>query len=238
MNLSQQDSDLIDKYLQQKLSKEEVEFFQQRMTDDVFAEEVALREQIKAGLTVEARSELRRQMNVWDASESQKVVPLSGHYRWAIAATILVLLGLVFYLFRTTGNDAEALFLSYYKQYPNLVDPIVKGEESAEYSISQLYELGRYEAVIDHVELDSLRLFYLALAQLEMGDFEASIDLLKDLSDKNDYRFHDAAEWYLALAYLRTGDAAAAETLLDSISLTFRHDHRGEADSLLRELRR
>ena len=144
----------------------------------------------------------------------------------AIAASLSLFM-LAYFLYTAKPETPEELFQAYFKPYPNVVDPIVRGENAINKRTEafEAYENGDY-AKASRLFNDLLKekkeagiLLLLGNANLMLGkNAEAKenfITLSKDF-DELDLQ----AKWFLSLCYLRSGDVENARKMLKELGET------------------
>jgi hypothetical protein len=235
--LSKNDYELIEKQLLGTLNNEESLLFEDRMKDLLFAEEFRLYQNIRKASVDIGRSEIREEFVIWDQEETVGKKINLNRWRWMkIAATLLLLISMgILVTYLSSSKSPQQLYLEYYQPYPNLIDPLQKGEFEKNASLSQLYEMADYSQAEKMAPRDSLEAFYLALSHLSMNQFETAITELKPIADNASHRFQKAAQWYLALAYLQT-EPEKSLAVLSSISQSDNHDFSKSAGDLLKKL--
>jgi len=140
------------------------------------------------------------------------VVKMKQWLRWGIAASILIIAGIVAYLFIGNKNTDEKLFAMYFKPDPGLVTAM---GTSTDYSFDRAmidYKTRHYkEAIAAWQELlsenksnDTLH-YFIGCAYLADEQATASIPLFEKVVSGNNI-FKKDAYWYLALAYLQQGN--------------------------------
>lgn len=164
---------------------------------------------------------------VYDAP-GKKIIPLHRTYvYWAAAAVLILVVGTVL-LLRPTPTDTLALYETYYKPYPDVFNPSVRGEPSTTASMreraSAAYRAGRYQeaqqlfrsqAGADRQEQDNIQL-YLGNCYLALGDLDAASKAF--LSIGADSHIASQAKWYLAMTYLKAGTADRAKSVLHTLA--------------------
>ncbi len=145
-----------------------------------------------------------------------KMVKLSWHKISAIAAGIIILLGVGVSIFKMQFNTSnQELFNQYFiaesaafnvrSSTNSLEQPVLDG--------MQFYELHNYDAAIEMFEKAPNNLMgklYSGLSMMELGDFESAVNKFDDIIKHNDNLFVDQAEWYQSLCYLRLGKKSNA----------------------------
>ena len=148
MPLSDQDRLLIEKYLQGPLTDSEQALFLERMKDEVFKAEYLLHQCIQKSSIAIKRSQLKDTFHAWDQETGKSRTTLKSLWSdWKVAAAVLLLIGAGILWMFIQKESPDQLFNTYYQPYANLIDPIDKGDAPVEASLTQLYELGRYEDV-------------------------------------------------------------------------------------------
>jgi tetratricopeptide (TPR) repeat protein len=162
-----------------------------------------------------------------DSTPERKVVPLYRTYVYWAAASILILIVGSVLLLRPTPTDTLALYEAYYKPYPDVFNPSVRGEASTTASAvekaSAAYRAGRYQEALqlfqalsggDRLEQDNVRL-YVGNCHLALGDLDAAGKAF--LSIDADSHIASQAKWYLAMTYLKAGTADRAKSVLHTL---------------------
>ncbi len=191
--------ELIDDYLEGKLSPEDRKLFENLIADNpTYQAELAQQEKGKAVLkSVEGRSRrLPTHLKSWLFS--------------AATASVLVLSGLLLWI--TLGmSPGEKLYAKYYKIPPN---PVAKNiPDTAEANLKteafQAYEAGDFEkaaALFDrmpfHPDSDYLLLYH-GICQLELGRPEKAIPLLSLVKSGSGTASREEACWFAALGYFK-----------------------------------
>jgi tetratricopeptide (TPR) repeat protein len=133
-------------------------------------------------------------------------------------------------LLQPQAPNTLALYETYYKPYPNVFDPSVRGDEHNEVATIRqkaflAYQAGHYAAAADYfkrlepaeskLEQDNIRL-YLGNCYLAMDSLDAAIRTLAQI----DAGSHVASQatWYLAMAYLKAGTPDRAREVLQILA--------------------
>lgn len=209
--------DLRDRYLQGKLSDSERSAFEQGLSDEERVE-LAFELGIKEGLEEGFSKELRNKV----ASFEEKK-PAKGTMKYAyisIAASVLVMASIVFYLLQ----DEASLFEDYYRPYPNYELTTVRGEEaeSVRERAYQAYDSERYDIAIGYFsKMDSLSeadYFFRGICQIQVEDYQLALDDFDKLITLGNADYGDAAKWYAALVYLKLEKESELLPLLKDLS--------------------
>lgn len=246
--------DLIEKYLEQKMTIEERRAFEQLIKNDpALREEVELHQQIGGTLKGEKIHQLRDVLKETDKNwgvegGDQKVKPRTINFRRIIAIAATVLLMVVAYQFFFPGSGAisnEQLFADNFQPYQMLLSQRNLSQEEKnevlENAISA-YTKGDFqnasEAFLKLSENDPNDIsyqFYHAVATLGAKDNDTSIKLFRKIIAAENHPFKEQSQWYLALAYLQKGETKSVEKSLKKIqSGQFKY---AEAQQILKELK-
>jgi tetratricopeptide (TPR) repeat protein len=224
----------IEDFLFQRLPPQEQEAFAQRMAVDTeLAREVRLHAEAIAGIRMASRKMLKQQLMgleerlaANEVTERTPVRRLFPRWIWQAAATVVLLLGGVFYYLANRASSENDLFLRYYEPYPNVVASVNRGEEpkDAKAKALQAYERGDYRQASQALETlhakfptDAAITFYLGQAYLGDNHMEKAVESLQGLAkSSNDFTLQ--AQWYLSLIYLKQNERQKARPLLETLS--------------------
>ena len=230
MSLKETDHNLIDKYLRSQLDAKEEKLFSKKQEGADFQKELNLRKNSLSIFKKNGREELKKRLQYLEKNiqteqpieqtSSAKVRPINRMVWLAVAATLLLLMGLFWW--NTSTTNSTELFAQHFKPYPNIIAPIVKSQtpSTTKYELAfQKYEQGKYQdaiVLLEKVNTEEGR-FYLAISHLANENEKQAITLLDDLVKEPSNRFYEASQWYLALAYLKTDEVDKAADILDLI---------------------
>lgn len=224
---------LIEKYVQGILSEEErLEFDTLLGVDKGFSEEVAFHTNLKRVTEVEDEENFRGMLDEFEeeirnveGNEITRAKEKKGLFdrRWLVAASVILLLGLgVFYNLNQPVSSTD-LYMNYFEPYPNVVQPVVRGDETSAVSEAfEAYENGRFEEALtrftdlQETKGDSYYLFYRANALLNLERPNEAIVLLREFATTDD-KLADRSGWYLAMAYLQLDDKEQAKIELEKV---------------------
>ncbi|MBX2842677.1 MAG: hypothetical protein KTR26_12980 [Flammeovirgaceae bacterium] len=219
--------DQIDDFLNERLKGEELIAFKSYMQiEEAFRKEVELQKDLLVGLNEHFNKELKKKLINSDKSiantPTKKVIPPYIQYGFAASVVVFLAFG-YFFLFKSIDNTA--LYNEFYKPYPNIVNPQVRGEENLQADILQYYEIADYntaiillEKALEKKEAPLAFRFYYGLSLMEIGKTEQAIIVLNQVTESKDIKFNDPAEWYLGLIYLRRNDLIKAKDIFETIA--------------------
>ena len=237
MNTEEQ-YDLIERYLDKQMTEEETIAFEQLLEKDAdLKEQLELHQQMAATLKGEKIHQLRavlaetdRNWQSGDKSEEVKIRPINFRRIIAIAATVLILVLAYQFIFSGGGSvPSEQLFADHFQPYQMLLSQrdITEDEKNVllEKAISA-YAKQDFQNASDAFEQlsqsepeNSSYLFYQAIAQLGAQKNVEAIARFEIIMANENHPFKEQARWYMALAYLKKGNADKTKDLLTTIQL-------------------
>ena len=196
-------------------------------------------EELEKGIALSARTQMLRQLREWD-EPTETVAPQPELHpvrrrrwrAWAVAASLLLLVGMGWWLWETQRTTPHAaLVAAYFEALPMIGITRSSDTEALEQlrsEANQYYTGGAYDQAIPALERavseyrDSLSVFYLGVSQLGNDQAAAAIQSLERFRT---YRaaypdLQNQAQWYLALAHLQNDDPQAALILLKQLNTT------------------
>lgn len=156
--------------------------------------------------------------------KSEKTAVKRFPTKWLVAASIALIAGLTYFFIPDSSTSPQELFAQNFEPYPNIVNPIVRGEESVDqktkaYVAYQQKDYTTAEALFTElltVQDQPHYLFYKANALLQLNKGREAIPLLQKRLKIND-KLTEKTGWYLAMAYLQVGDSENAEKILQTV---------------------
>ena len=215
IKVSPQDLNIIDKYLNGKLTPaEKIAFDKRKAEDAAFSEEVSFQQQLKEALFSKERHDLRQ--HIQQVRSEEKIVSINKNRRpsvWvrlSIAAVFLMLIGFVFYKTNSPVQTPFEIANNYYhidnsifgnlKSIGQIDDALREGIESLDKkdfqaTINNLVQFPENEKAI----------YALAHAFYGNKEFEKAAGQFKKLSENGSPVFREKSKWYLLLSYLADG---------------------------------
>lgn len=235
-------SDLIDKYVQNKASAEELEEIRRLLVDDAaFKRELSFQMGLREAIKRTEGSEIKQYLKGLDQkSTGTRRFPLL----WRVAAVLVLVGGLAAGWFFNIGPNYERLYAENFEPYPNVVAPLVR---SGSLQDSQLKEAFRYydtedytraaaafKAAYDNDQIGSAN-FYYAISVMADGKIDRAIIALEDPDWQIPENYQEATYWYLGLSYLKLGNKESARMYLEKVAA---HDGlmKGPAENLLNSI--
>ncbi len=248
--------ELIEKYLEGRISKKDKKNFEDRLcSDSAFKSLVEDVRGLIEGIRYAAHNDLLNELKKTEKSLSPvqtlhkpKTVGFRRFkYAVAVAATIVLLLGSIFTIIISRSQTGkEDYFMKYYTPYPNIIHPVQRAEEeqmTKEELAYYYYESEQYNKALElFLELqeetgdsESTR-FYLANIYMAMGNYDDAIENFTILLNDS-VLFENQTRWYLGLCYLEDGNLKAAEEQLERITET-ENSYKDKAEELLSKIKK
>lgn len=222
------DLELIEDFLHGRLSARDKKSLEEKISSDAaFARLVEKERQL-----IDALSDERSRQFVNRVEDIIQTTPLTSRNRErmrrgvgiAIAASLLVVSGLLFFLPRQS-QSTEAMFQTYFKSYPMLLAQRDASPGSFQDFVS-VYQDEHWDEVIRmaanpdlHAMYPNLIDLYQCIAHLHKGEAREAIGILQEKKDL-DQDLSIAFLWYQSMAHLQLGDRSQAK-----VTLTHLIDH-------------
>ncbi len=218
-----------------------------RTSDAAFNEEVEILQALRQAIARSEHNDIRQMLQKFERQrQTAPVKTITKRIKgWAIAASLLLVCSLAYWLY-PDGNLTTDLYASYYKTMPNIVLPVVRGqqEQDAATLAFAAYEQANYLkaetlfATIYESKNEPYALFYQGMCKLELGDAAGCIMLLESTSFGNErYPLADYSVWYLALANIKLNKLEKAVQQLE-LAAQQGKPYETQASALLTKLRR
>lgn len=223
-------------------------------------EEVTIQRELKQGLAFLAQKDRFRQMHTDLAArgllddpapgpmpnpvrnDSQTPIPAAapvpakrrvvgyGLARWAMAASVVIVLGVGWVVYRKRMDKQQALAQNE-RVFSTFFLPALKPSPALAADPDRLAASpDKRQTGVDSARLQS------AVGLVRQTDLQSAIQALTDLSSGRPGHWSASAQWYLALAYLRNNQPAETRRILQEISPLNGHPYQTEARQLLRQL--
>lgn len=238
----------IDDYIFGTLSEQEHQLFQKRLeAEPELAEQVKIQQALKSGVEAFGRKTLKTELQ----GMHEEVVGLqpepakrrSLRSMLIAAASFLLLISAMLWLFAGPGDDQEGLYATYFKAYDLSTTQRSKANEAL-INIEQLYQDEKYAVALPLIQahVDSLSpapsswLLAAGICQLELDRPQEALQFFQKISAQQDFNFRDEVSWFSALAYLKAGELDKTKKALEALVVDERADHHEEALDLLEAL--
>ncbi len=233
---------LIEKYFEKLLSDDEKQLFEDALkNDEEFKTSFEFEKNVKDGIHFLERDSLKKMLKGFEEKPQNKIIPFRN---WLLLGAATVVMVISLWLFLGNQASSEELYLSYYQSYPNIVAPIVRGENTQDekQGAFEAYEEEKYQIAqtLFHQIFEKTKqeyaLFYESQSYLASGETQKAIQLLEsfDFSDEK-YPFKTQKRWYLALGYLKLEEFEKAKQNLQ-ILVSYENIQKENAGKLLEKL--
>jgi hypothetical protein len=244
------DISLIQSYLDRSLLESEKEKLEKRLKEEPLLKNMYIeQQQLISGIRYAHLKQKLEQLRsletslpaIKDLPQQGKQVFLQRYWKpLAVAASISIIV--VTFIFLNRSEDPAELYASYFEPYPNIFEPIVRGENDVVNKRStafQAYESGDYvQAASLFSELlkekkEPGMLLLLGNANLILNNTkEARNNFITLINDFEEYDLQ--GKWYLGLSYLKEGDVKSAQLIMRELSNS-EYSYAGKAKELLKK---
>lgn len=236
MAFSAKKIELIEKYYNEKLSSEELAFFNQQLVkDSLFAEEVKQYEFIFKGIDRARSNQLKREFEEIESSIKSSNFKLGSLKsivkKYSTAALVSVVLIVGVYITSISNFDIknQLLYVEYFKPYPNVLAPTMRSvshENTAIYTAMKKYDsmhynqaISAFDVLLKDTDHKNEIQFYKAVSLMSEGLHEEAKKLLKEMDASGSFK--NQRKWYLALTLLQLNELEETEVLLKEIDRSY-----------------
>lgn len=230
-NITQEEFESIEAYLNHSLSKDDLLAFENRLqNEEGFASKVDDIKTILSGIETQA---LKEQLDKFHAEMPSTVKntdvfePKVKYLQWrkiAVAAALIIAAGSFWFLNR---NSNEQLYAEFYSPDPGLPTTMSSTDNYEFYEAMVAYKQGHYEDALNtwtnqlktKVANDTLN-YFVGSALLADKKESESISYLKEVTNNDDSAFKNDAFYYLGLAYLKNDNLEKAKEYLKKSDFT------------------
>lgn len=244
MALSENDIEIIEKYLDQDLSPEELVIFETKLSVPEFVAELELQKTALVALKAKDKASLKeelKQLHLKVKENQETPSPKSFSIKYWAAAAVFLLFAVAIGFYLNQQRSTQELYMAYYQPYP--ADPMIRGSDTNLFNEAMnAYRSKNYPNSIQKFEetlqqhQDSVRLhLFLGNSYLNQGQFELAEKSFKVAAQSQDVFIKQHAQWYLALTYLKDKETASAIETLNRL-VVVQGIYKKEAQLLLEEL--
>jgi tetratricopeptide (TPR) repeat protein len=210
--------DFIDNYFEGNLSSQELLELNQMLGQDVsFAAEFAFQKEIRKSIHLQERAAIKNEL------KSYKKQGRTIRFRTLLAAAAVLIFGAFTWIYINSTKSNTDLYTAYYQSFPNVVNPIVRGESvsSEAFLAYEKEDFKSAEALFsaqfnkDHSDYSY---FYWGVCLLQNNKTEKAINHFEKASYDSNENWADYSKWYLALAYIKTGKIDKAKPILEKLA--------------------
>jgi len=224
-NISQEDFEHLERYLNGSMSENEATEFEERIKRDSSLDQY-LKEQRILLQAVEEQSLLHK-LDDFHSEVTSKVITLdsnkskeksSFYSKLAIAASLAVIIGLGGFWLFNQSNTPQKVFAVHFKPDPGLATTMGDTSQFEFYDAMVDYKYGDYTKALKKWESllikkpknDTLN-YFVGVAHLANEDENSAIEHLIPVSQNKASFFYKDAQLYVGLAYLKAGNVALAK---------------------------
>jgi len=250
--------DHIERFFSGAMNQEEIaEFEKRRSVDEELAKEILLYRQTNELVRASARKRMKQHLDDMGNKEFANTMietymryHLVKKYWFAIAASILVVIGLSYFAYHSihAKNSSPALaelFDAYY-EVPAVVLVTSRGDHTEDAlapvwnSALQKYSENRFEDASEDFRLllqnsafshTSAANFYLGICYLSMNLPDSAVSCFNYVSPAS--ALSQDATWYIGLSYLKAGNLPGATEVFDNITKLQKHYKKDHAEEIL-----
>jgi hypothetical protein len=232
MKPTEKDITLLERYFDAELNEAEMKEFTSRVELDKDFNALVKREKVIIGAIRNQGllDNLAYLKTIEEKIEGDQAIDHRFNFKtwhYYSAAAVIVLLIVVKLLLPSEQQTSQELFTSYFKAYPNMFEPTLRGtqETTKRTEAFQAYEQGDYKkASLLFTEFlkekqEPGMLLLLGNSNLMLGQVSEAQKNLVTLIEQSD-ELDIQAKWYLSLSYLKSGDKERARKILKELGGT------------------
>ena len=242
IDISQEEFEAIEEYIQQQMTAEEKEAFTKKLSTDLALQHKL--EMVKLVILGIQEAELKKKLEEFHngifstkKNRFQQPTKTFAIKKWLVAASVLVIVGLGSFLFLNRDTKEEKIFASYYQPDPGLISAMSATENYLFDRAMVDYKVGDYDAAIktwesllaSKPENDTLN-YFIGSAWLAKEKENMAITHFKKVLDNENSFFRNDALWYTGLALLKSNEKMEALGFIEKAE----HDNKAK---LLEELK-
>jgi tetratricopeptide (TPR) repeat protein len=223
----------IEDFLENNLTDRDLENFKEKMNNDPeLRKECQLRRDINSAICEDDIMDLRSNLeNICsDENSSSKQVRLINFKKYWVAASVIVIFGLSYFLYPGESLSNEDLFNEYYRPYNVIVNKRSAGFNTNEVLQKAMFyyetkdyikALSLFRKVLEKDSTDITGNFYSGISNIEIKKYsEANFNFKKVIKHNNNF-FIEQSEWYLGFCYLMTDQREKAIEQFEKIASGF-----------------
>ena len=215
--------DLIDKYLNNTLTKdEEVQLKTLVEQDEDLRDKLMQQKRVITAVRAHDRAKLKEQLKGISAQQPEKVSNKPSIILWLSSAAAIFLIISIGYIFHSQNRPISQQFSAYYEVFPT--HSIQRGSTKELEDALKLYNEGNFAEAATALEklkndqAPDLYHIYLGNSYIQTGELDKAITIFKSLLVHNqDVIVQQHARWYLALTYLKQDNKSMLNQELQKI---------------------
>ena len=221
MALSDNDIELIEKYIDNSLSEDEsVLFEEKKLSSKEFVEQLEVATISMEFIKSKNQEKLKKEIeDIYRSSQEMERKSMSVKwYLTVAAAAILLIVSTIVWFSSNSQLSNQELFLSYYEPYR--ATPITRDETSNTSVAMKYYRSQEYKKALElflKSDTDEITNLYVGNCYLSLGDNKNAIITFMEGLNAEDIIVKQTARWYLALSNLNAGNDETCYNLLNFI---------------------
>lgn len=233
MELKEEDIDLIEKYLSDSASDEEIARFKLKLNNDPeFAARAELFKCIKENINSDSGAFETLLDKIHETYEMPSATPntsaswgLKNYYYLAASIVLFLVAFFVIRTYNATPSTATLYALNFTVPPENITTRDSENMDNNLIAAIDAYRKQNFEIAIDNFtsflkafpDNDAAN-FYLGVSYLANNQGELSEKHFQSVIDSQDSIYRNAAQWYLGLAYLKSNDIKNAKTIFERLT--------------------
>ena len=221
-NITEDEFELIEQFLNKKLPAEEMALFEARMiTDEIWRQKT---DEIRLLISGINEAVLQDRMDTYHNSIpninkafSQRGRVISLSKKWLAAASILLVVSLTVWMMTKRETSNEKLYSQYFRPDPGLITAMGSSEDYNFDKAMVEYKEGNYDKAIEAwlklstaaPQNDTLN-YFLGVAYLAKNENEKAQDFLFKVVSDNANSFYNDGCWYLGLNFIKNNEPQKA----------------------------
>jgi len=211
--------ELIEKYFENQLTKEEKLEFDTLLTEDsAFKDEFEFYSELKNAVVVSERQKIKKEIQQFETVANRPVFHLKRYLPYA--AVLLVMLSLWFVFFSNNQTNLD-LYNSYFEAFPNVEVSNTRSDINEKTALEEAfiaYDLEEYTKANTLFDLALITSkedyihFYKAISLMEINQHELALASFESINWSVKYK--DKALWFQTLCYIKTNKIIKAKKTL------------------------
>lgn len=237
-----EESELIDYYLQGRLPSEEINFVENKVTNDKeFKAKVILRKAIIAGISEAYSEELKEKLTEFDRSLETKKLPFRFSWKTAamLAGFLVMFTALIFKFSLSTSNQSLEKYDLTEIGIPNLMGSAsqLQFAEAMNDFKSENYKaaLNKFQSLLKSKPDNDTLLYFTGVSAYRTRQYSLAINSFNVLTINSKSEYSQISEYRLALCYLSNGEKQTSRELFLKVSKNKKHKFRSDAMRILNE---
>lgn len=217
-------------------------------------EALALYRQANAAIEQNIENSLRAQLQQWNAEDRKmtaqpggaRIVSMRSNWmRWAVAASVTLLVGWFGFQYAGSHYSNQALYLA---NYEKPADSAFRAGTPGEHPLQAGFDalqagnltaaLTFFKTIPPENERYAEAQYYLGHAAMQAGQYDAALIAFQRVTERHESKFQEKAEWNLLLCYVATGLTGdpSFKALLGRVAASPEHSYQEQARALQEKL--